>query len=698
MDTNHSAMAIVIEHYAETNGIDRFYSLPDHSVHAGPSTPDFKDFEPVPTSICGASKPRSDTVASGTKVRERKCFCGLPSVVGRNREDRAFINCAAGSCKFFRWADSVLDPPFYNLAHTRVDWRLLSCPVFTVYPQDRSQLPEHIVQGSLGDCWFLSALTVVCEEPRYESKLLRQISDQLFVCRLCKDGLWTDIEVDSYVPVFKSGKKVGKEAFAQAKNNTLFGPIVEKAYACMYGSYASIHGGQISEALFDLTGCPTETLELGDGENIDLHMMWARLRSWKDSGFLVGCATSSDVPVGEEDQLDSKGLVTLHAYSVTDLVELHDVAIGKQLKMTDFIGVIKPQCRDRIECLRLVQIRNPWGKREWTGDWGGKSDKWTKSIIDQMPSYAERDLKGKFWMELGDFVHRFSEIEVAKTHQDWFTLGLRLDPSKCIRSLNDVLETSSLNQTMRTKLISGTSGTNWCYITLIHPSVRKIRTEGEPERFYPDIHMILHDSSTGKITGSCIGSTDRVMTLEVMLSGHGVYELVLFTMLPTLQVYDGWTPTIRVFSASPVEVRFDSDGPPVSIPVALFERLLVDSVPVVEQIQIGDSLSVNIHSTHSLSIFSSVYSDGDLCGDLNVNVVVKDKNLQSVGRWRRRLGPDSIGQSVLGIITQIRTRYASKHARLGGYEFDIELIPSDEDPTSRRRKQLKLDTEVIELD
>ena len=100
MDTNHSAMAIVIEHYAETNGIDRFYSLPDHSVHAGPSTPDFKDFEPVPTSICGGSKPRSDTVASGTKVRERKCFCGLPSVVGRNREDRAFINCAAGSCKF----------------------------------------------------------------------------------------------------------------------------------------------------------------------------------------------------------------------------------------------------------------------------------------------------------------------------------------------------------------------------------------------------------------------------------------------------------------------------------------------------------------------------------------------------------------------------------------------------------------------
>lgn len=269
MNTTHFVIPCVIEYFAGTNGNARFYSLPEDYIIPSDIFTNSGHFKPSPESICGTSKPKSSTVVTGAVVRERNCFCGLPSVVGRNNEHRAFVNCSTGKCKFFRWANDVLDPPFYNLAHTRVDWRLLSSPVFTVYPQDWSQLTEHIVQGSLGDCWFLSALTVLCESS-YQSRLLRQLPNQLFECRFCNDGLWTDIQVDSYIPVFKSGKKMGKEAFAQAKNNILFGPIVEKAYACMYGSYASLHGGQISEALFDLTGCPTETLELGDNENIDM--------------------------------------------------------------------------------------------------------------------------------------------------------------------------------------------------------------------------------------------------------------------------------------------------------------------------------------------------------------------------------------------------------------------------------------------
>ena len=53
------------------------------------------------------------------------------------------------------------------------------------------------------------------------------------------------------------------------------------------------------------------------------------------------------------------GLVDAHAYS---LIKVYEEDQGKGHK------------------LRLIQIRNPWGFKEWTGDWSDKSDKWTPEL------------------------------------------------------------------------------------------------------------------------------------------------------------------------------------------------------------------------------------------------------------------------------------------------------------------------------
>ena len=45
---------------------------------------------------------------------------------------------------------------------------------------------------------------------------------------------------------------------------------------------------------------------------------------------------------------------------------------------------------------RLIKIRNPWGKKEWTGDWSDYSDKWTESTKAKVDFEAKND--GVFWI------------------------------------------------------------------------------------------------------------------------------------------------------------------------------------------------------------------------------------------------------------------------------------------------------------
>jgi calpain-15 len=60
---------------------------------------------------------------------------------------------------------------------------------------------------------------------------------------------------------------------------------------------------------------------------------------------------------------------------------------------------------------KLVQVRNPWGREEWTGDWGDHSPLWTSALKAEVGHTIADD--GSFWMSYKDFLKVFVSLSVG---------------------------------------------------------------------------------------------------------------------------------------------------------------------------------------------------------------------------------------------------------------------------------------------
>lgn len=66
---------------------------------------------------------------------------------------------------------------------------------------------------------------------------------------------------------------------------------------------------------------------------------------------------------------------------------------------------------------KLMQIRNPWGRGEWIGDWSDDSDKWTTRLRNLVDWHESKD-DGIFWMDINDYVTEFDSIYICRNFSD----------------------------------------------------------------------------------------------------------------------------------------------------------------------------------------------------------------------------------------------------------------------------------------
>lgn len=251
--------------------------------------------------------------------------------------------------------------------------------------------PQTIVQGQLGDCYFLAALASAAESPELIKRLFVAGGlDKGFVgVALCLGGVWQTVIVDDGFPRAAGGAL----AFSRGRGGELWPAVLEKAWAKLSGGYLRAESGVASEILRDLTGAPTSSFSPA---RINIDELWTRLAAGEIRGDLMTASTEALDPKTAEEA----GLIPFHGYSLISCFEL--AREGGKLRR-----------RNSGEPLaeRLVLLRNPWGAREWRGDWSDSSPKWTEEATPELKPPCKDD--GLFFMSFEDLFKHYKTIEVC---------------------------------------------------------------------------------------------------------------------------------------------------------------------------------------------------------------------------------------------------------------------------------------------
>jgi len=271
-----------------------------------------------------------------------------------------------------------------------------------------------VVQGELGNCWFVAAASVLAGVPALWEKVVPDVSEQewdpdnpdlysgVFKFHFWRFGSWLEVLVDDLIPT-----RDGAPLFTYSRDeNEWWGALLEKAYAKLHGSYEALDGGNLSDALVDFTGGVSELISLrSEGGNLAYQEeekkaeLFNRVFQEVSEHALVCCAIRA--PKGEEQQRTSSGLVKGHAYGVTGV---RRVPIGGTGLTAFFKGKEK---------VPLIRLRNPWGEKEWTGAFSDGSPEWgsvSSKERDKMGLTTKDD--GEFWMPWDDFVTSFTDLSI----------------------------------------------------------------------------------------------------------------------------------------------------------------------------------------------------------------------------------------------------------------------------------------------
>jgi len=289
----------------------------------------------------------------------------------------------------------------FNFKKEDIEWYRAS----EIFPEGKYSVFENkievddILQGNVGNCYFMSSLAAMCKNPQLIMELFRDLnvtSNGCYEVVMRIDGIWQVMLLDDYFPCHKDTKK---PLFAQSNGNELWVMLLEKAWAKANGCYYNMIGGWSSEVLFSLTTFPVYEI---DHSKMDKDELWTKLKYLLDRDNIVTCTSKHD------SSIEKNGLVSGHSFTVIKMKE----------------GLIK----NRL--IKLIRLRNPWGYKEWSGRFGDKSKEWTdetRQVFDYHRSNYKSEDDGEFYMEFYDYLRNFFVTEVCQVSRNICSKGIQIE-------------------------------------------------------------------------------------------------------------------------------------------------------------------------------------------------------------------------------------------------------------------------------
>lgn len=285
--------------------------------------------------------------------------------------------------------------------------------------------PTDVQQGKLGACFFHAALSILAKDRR---RLLRLFvrpdvagtdgaavpppADGVYSVRFFIDGERRTVTVDDTMPCKRDKAGRPELVYGRAADAAvMYVAVLEKAFAALHGGYGALAGGNMSEALRDLTGLPVAQVNLNDGATTP-DALWGQLVSDHRCGWLLGAAhvapqaaggtsgagagaggASGGAPAGRRPRrVAPRAVLPNHAFSVLG-VHTGSTATGGRT--------------------RVLVLRNPWGGS--TGASGDVDDGTSASALASCPAAVQKDIvagsgRGVFVQTFDRFFKSFNRL------------------------------------------------------------------------------------------------------------------------------------------------------------------------------------------------------------------------------------------------------------------------------------------------
>lgn len=290
--------------------------------------------------------------ASGHWIDQQKSLEGIRSL------ESSYPGCTrGGGCLQFK-----------RISEMAGDWKVF---------EDKIEMND-VKQGTIGDCYFLTAISVLSNYPYLIMEKFRTIEYNpigYYEVILFIDGEWQVVFLDDYFVCDTESSRLF--AFAKPNNKELWAILLEKAWAKVNGGYVLIEGGLIHEGFQALTGFPSDYIT---HKKTNARELYEKILEGSKEKTLMGCSST-----GNNDRESYRGIVQGHAYALAEAKSCGDV--------------------------ELIKVRNPWGQKEWDGPWSDNSPLWTPKLRQYFGCVSKDD--GIFWIDYSNFYSHFSQTTIS---------------------------------------------------------------------------------------------------------------------------------------------------------------------------------------------------------------------------------------------------------------------------------------------